>query len=424
MRFGAIFCVYCWISALAAPAPAVSAAPAATPVAGALPDSLTAETVVALALARAPGVLEAESRRLTAEAGRVVAGVRPNPELELTSGRPDGGARRTAAELSFPVGPGVARARRLQAAERETEASGFELIRARQSAAAEALAAYCRVLHAERRVELARRRLELAERLFETARARVASGDAARLEAHVGEVEASRARSGLLVEQQGLNDTRLSLGLSLGLEDGSAPRVVGNLANRTLLATAPPLTESRPRFELRAAAARLQAARAELSLAELGRFPTFAFRLNYESDGGVESWMPGAAITLPLLDRGQGERALARAGVEAARRESDRLHAAAQLQWTAAQAALASALAAVTELETHAVPRSREMEAMAEVGYRSGKSDLGSLLLLRRDALDTLNEYNDRLLEAALRDIDLALASGAWPPGAEQESLR
>jgi cobalt-zinc-cadmium efflux system outer membrane protein len=51
---------------------------------------------------------------------------------------------------------------------------------------------------------------------------------------------------------------------------------------------------------------------------------------------------------------------------------------------------------------------------MARESYRAGKMDLPAVLVVRREALDTRREYLDRLLEAALSGIDLAVATGAF----------
>ena len=49
---------------------------------------------------------------------------------------------------------------------------------------------------------------------------------------------------------------------------------------------------------------------------------------------------------------------------------------------------------------------------MVRESYRAGKMDLPALLLVRRDLLETRREYLDRLLDAALAGIDLAVARG------------
>jgi hypothetical protein len=45
----------------------------------------------------------------------------------------------------------------------------------------------------------------------------------------------------------------------------------------------------------------------------------------------------------------------------------------------------------------------------------AGKLDLPALLLVRAHALDARREHADRLLDAALTGIDLAVAAGSLP---------
>jgi len=67
-------------------------------------------------------------------------------------------------------------------------------------------------------------------------------------------------------------------------------------------------------------------------------------------------------------------------------------------------------------LEKDGLPRQQENEALARESYRAGKINLATLLLVRREALDTRREYLERLLEAADAGVNLAAAVGALPP--------
>lgn len=385
-------------------------------------DSLDAEGVVRLAVLRSAVVVDAEAALALAGGDRMAAGVRPNPELELVGGTVDGGGARTAAALTVPLSPLFERGLKIRAARGAEAAAAFDLSAARSRAAAAALEGYCRVLHARGLAEQARRRVTLASRLLDAARARVRSGDAARVDAVVAEIELSRARSESLVRDQAHADATGALLLLLRMDPVEAPPISGDLADRTRFAAVVAHGEMRAAAGVRALEAQLQKLRAERALAGRGRWPELAFRLDYEREDGLSAWMPGAAITLPLFDPRRGERGMAAIRLARAERELESARIAAQTRFETARAARDAAAAALAELEAHALPRSREVEAMAEQSYRAGKTDLAWLLVLRRDALATQDEYNDRLLELALRGIDLAVASGAWPAGAEGEN--
>jgi len=195
----------------------------------------------------------------------------------------------------------------------------------------------------------------------------------------------------------------------------------GDLSDRSLLPDVADSLSLATRPDVLAAENRVSGAAAERSLAGLRLLPDMSFRLNYEHEGSSETWMPGLALTLPLFDRGQGERAQAQARLNRSRLERDRLRVAARAEYDAARERYASAIAAAAELEARGLPSSARVEGMVEESYRAGKTDLGSLLVLRREALETRREHLDRLLDAALRGIDFALASGQWPKEQQKE---
>ncbi|MBA2538368.1 MAG: hypothetical protein H0V17_01930 [Deltaproteobacteria bacterium] len=82
-------------------------------------------------------------------------------------------------------------------------------------------------------------------------------------------------------------------------------------------------------------------------------------------------------------------------------------------QLDSARATYAAALSAAEILENEAVPLSIENETAASASYRAGKIDLGALLVIRREVLDTRREHLDRLLDAAVAGVDLWIARGA-----------
>lgn len=385
-------------------------------------DSLDAEGVIRLAMVRSASVVGADAALSVARAELLTAGARPNPEIEFVAGSVQGAGTRTAAALMVPLGVHLDRGLRTRAARGGAAAAALDLTVARQRAAAEALGHYFRVLHARNLADLARGRVTLANRLLEAARARVRSGDAARVDEVVAEVELSRARSDALVREQAVAAATGELHVALRISTAERPRVVGDLADHARLAALLAHGPEHPGAGVLALAARVAAARAERALAGRSRWPDVALRLDYEHEDGMSAWMPGAAVTLPIFDSGRGERELAAVRLRHAEWELEAAESAARSRLEAARAARDAARAALDELEANALPRSREVEVMAEQSYRAGKADLGWLLVLRRDALATQDEYNDRLLEVALRGIDLAVASGAWPAGAEGEN--
>ncbi len=379
-----------------------------------LTDSLTAERVVALARTRAPQVRVAESRVLEAR-GRL-AGARAlgqeNPTLEGVASTEERFERRTEWELHVPIGIGLGWAGRTRVAGAELERERQLVADARRGAVGAALAAYYRVLHAARRVELAKVRRSVADELHRTAVEKHRSGDAPRLEALVAETEEIRAESELLTEQQDLVRARLALAGALGLASGEGLALAGDLGDRSLLTQTLATPGPAQRADVLAADRELRAARASKSLARTELLPGLAFRLNYGHEAGDPLVQPGLAVTVPLFQHGQENGRIASARVMRATAELEQTQNAATGEAQGLEQVYEAATRAAEQLGSRALPNVEESEGMVRESYRAGKIDFPALLVVRRDLLETRREYLDRLLDAALAAIDLAVARG------------
>lgn len=378
------------------------------------PDSLTAERVVTLARARAPQVRIAESAVIAAR-GRLASARalgRENPTLEGVAAREDRFEQRTQWELRVPIGIGIAWLGRTGVAAADLAREQQLVADARRGAAGAALASYYRALYALRRADLARERRAVAADLRRSAVERNRAGDAPRLEVLLGETEDLRALSEQLAEEELLARERMGLAATLGLPSGEGLRLAGSLEDRSLIERTLEGQAPARRADLMAADRELGAAKAARNLARGEVLPGLAFRLNYGHENGEALVQPGLAITVPLFQYGQENRALAHAREDRAKAELERVESAASSQVESLEKVFRSAELAVDSLGARAMPRVAESEKMIGESYRAGKIDLSSLLLVRRDLLDTRREYLGRLLDAALAGIDLAVARG------------
>ena len=392
----------------------VLAWPAAVP--ASVPDTLTADRVVTIARTRSPLVRAAESDVLAAR-GRL-AGARAlgqsNPSIEgvaTTDGRFE---QRTQWELTVPVGIGLGWYGRSSVAGAELERERRLVADARRGAVGAALAAYFRVLHATRRVDLARERLELAADLRRTSVERHRSGEASRLELLLAETEEVRAKSHLSAERQGLARERVELAAALDIPVGQALTVAGDLSDRAVIESALASRTPGARADVLAAESEMRAARAGTGLARGDLLPSLAFRVNYDHEGGEPVPRTGLAVTVPIFQYGQESRGLAHAREARAKAGLERLRNAAAAESTLFLGIYDEAVAAAGDLVERGMPRATESEAMARESYRAGKIDLPSLLVVRRELLETRREAIDRQLEAALAGIDLAVATGSF----------
>lgn len=379
--------------------------------------SLIFRDVVALARRQAPAVRLADADVDVARGRRAGARVlvADNPVLSGGVGSRWGAERTTDRELSLavPIELGGQRRKRTAAADadiRVAEASARDVERQVAGAAA---AAYFEVLFAREVVALAEERRALAQKLVETARERKRAGDATEFEVNLAEGELSRARSGVASAMRRVATARTRLATLLGLDSMEGVALVGELDDRSFVDVDGAGAGAGDRSDVQVARARVSAAGADVELADARRWPALSFQVTYAHEESDDIAFGGLAITLPIFDRGQGERASARAERHRAALELDLTERAASAELEGARAAYAAAVAAVDELKDSALPLAIENERMARDSYAAGKIELAAMLVVRREALDTRAEYLERLLEAALAAVDLWVAQGA-----------
>jgi cobalt-zinc-cadmium efflux system outer membrane protein len=373
---------------------------------------ITRDRVIQLARARAPQVLVAQTRIHEARGGLVTAGLlaRENPVVEAFAGPRWADERTTDAEVELwvPIELGGRRAKRTEAARAELQAAEHLTTDEQRRAIGAALVEYYQVLYADSVVALASKRKSLAEELLAVGEARLkAGGDVTKLDLNLARNELALAESEVLVASSAVTRARAGLAAVLGIRVEDVANVVGDLADRRLFASpGAPTTRS----DVGARRAEVAAAAAQVRVADAERWPSLAFHVKYaHEDEGADILLGGIALSLPMFNRGQGERIAARARQERARVELAALENTIATQGDAARASFAAAVSAVELLEKRALPLATENEQMAQESYRAGKLDLPALLIIRRDALATRATHLDRLRDAALAGVELAV---------------
>lgn len=380
---------------------------------------LTLTRVIELASEAAPEVRLAASRVAVEEAKLAGADVRAleNPRLGLFAGprSGDGTSADLAAELEVPVELGQRREKRVDLARagirRETLAAG----EARRGGVAAAVSAYYRVLHAEEQLALGRARGALAAELADIARRRHAAGDVARFEVNLAQTELVRAESEVAAATGKIAAARGALARALGLPSAAELAVAGNIRDRGVFdaAIARPAPESRS--DLLAAEAEVKAAGAAVRLAEADTRPDLALHLSVKREGGENVALAGVSVALPFFNPRTAQVREARVQQERARTAAKIARNTLAAEVEGARGAYAAAVQAASRMETDGIPLQEENEALANESYRAGKINLSTLLQLRRDALETRQEYLDRLKEAAEAGVEFVSACGAWP---------
>lgn len=381
-------------------------------------EPLTLTRVIELSSASAPEVRLASSRIAEGEAKLAGAQVRSleNPSLELSAGPRTGSETTVDLELGaeIPIELGNRRDKRTAVARAGLERERHATEDVRRLAVAAAVGAYYRVLQAEERVALAGERKAVADQLLGIAKDRHAAGDAARFEVNLARTEMARAESEIASARGRLATARAALARILGLPSAAELQMAGSLKERNFFDAIQSAQESPRRADLLAAQAEVEASRAAISLAEAERLPDVALRLSYKREGDDNVALGGVSVTLPFLNPRQAPAQEARVQHQRAQLAAEISQAAISAEIEGARKAYAAAVEAVGRLETDGVALQQENETLAQESYRAGKINLSTLLQLRKEALETRQEYLDRLLEAAEAGVELASACGKW----------
>ncbi len=381
------------------------------------PKSLTFGDVVELARTSSPAVRLADAdvdivRGRRAGARVLVA---DNPVLSGGLGRRWGDDSTTDREvsLSIPIELGGKRSKRTAAVDADVRVVKERALDVRRYAVGGAAAAYFDVLFARDMVALAEERETLAEKLVAIARDRKEAGDAAAFEISLADGELSRARSGVAAAERQLARARTRLAMSVGLGSMDGVTFSGQLDDWSFVSLDGSEVEIDERTDVRVARARVSAASADIELADTLRWPALSFQVTYAHEESADIAFGGIALTIPIFERGQGDRAVARADRHRAELELDVTERAASAELEGARDAYVSAIAAADEMQQRALPLAIKNERMARESYAAGKIGLAAMLVVRREALDTRAEHLDRLSEAARAAVDLWVAQGA-----------
>ncbi|MFP5285171.1 MAG: TolC family protein, partial [Thermoanaerobaculia bacterium] len=351
-----------------------------------------------------------EARARLAQAGRRF---QENPDLEV-----NGGYRRAEddhldfeAAVSQGLDDGRRRAARVAGAQAALERAEAELDEARRRLGRDAWSAFVRARTAADRVALWTRGRQAADELLAVAERRYEAGEATALELNRARAAAANARADQGAAQAEAHAALSELEALLGLpvEAGTSPALPEPPDLSALLAG----LDRRP--DLRALAAELREAEAEVRLGQALNRPGLGVRGGVGREEGADLVTAGVVVSLPLRDPGRETLAVGRARADALRQALETARRAAEAEVRGRHAALLRHFAAALPLERTALPALEDNESLALKSFEAGEIDLGELLLIRREILETRLTYLERLLDASLTRVELEAAAGALP---------
>jgi cobalt-zinc-cadmium efflux system outer membrane protein len=399
---------------------------------------LSLQQAIDRALEQEPSLRSARSEIDVARGMRVQASLRPNPTVSFERRKePDGTDSQTTIGVEWPLDL-FRRRGRVAVADREVTAVQLAVADRERLLAAEVRTRYGDVAAAVRDLAAFDELVAATRRQHDLLRSRVDEGATPPLERDLLDVELRRLESDRLLQSGRTEAALFELKRVLGMRADAVVSVRDTLEELVLRESSAPAQAPDAarvldeRVDVREAAARVDVAEARIDRARReGRLDVRLFanymrmdagfaQLGFTSDGSLERVRgqfdyvsAGAMVTIPMLNRNQGQVAAARAervGAEAAH-QAARLAAGAQL--AAARARDERARQAVSAYSAGAQTLARRNLTVVGQSYELGRVTVFDVLAEQRRYLDVERGYTEALRAAyeARTALDQALGS-------------
>jgi cobalt-zinc-cadmium efflux system outer membrane protein len=415
------------IAALMTEVSAVAQAPIPAPVGKQYVDpvnGLSLEQAIARALEQEPSLRAARSEIDVARGMRLQASLRPNPTVSFERREePAGTDNQTMVAVEWPLDL-FRRSRRVAVAEGEVAATELAVADRERLLAAEVRTRYGEAIAALRDVAILDELVTATRRQYELLRTRVEEGATPPLERDLLDVELRRLESDRLLQAGRTEAALFELKRVLGMRAEASLAVrdtLEDLVRRESPAAAPPSDTSGvldQRADVREAAARIAVADAKIERAQSeGRFDVRLFanymrmdagfpQRGFTPDAGLERIRgvfhyvsAGAMITVPVLNRNQGEVAAAKAEHAGAESAYEAARLAADAELAAARARDERARQAVSAY-TGAQTLARQNLTVVGQSYELGRVTVFDVLAEQRRYLDVERSYTEALKAA------------------------
>lgn len=389
------------------------------------PRTLSLAQALDLARERSP-LLEAARARIAEADGNLTQAsllLVDNPELALAAGprflsQPGGGSELDAEiQLAQRFETGGQRRHRIARAEALANASRARSADVERVVSQAVASVFYEVLAASERLRLNQDNAALAESLYDIAHARVAAGAAAPLEENTARIRRAEATRQLVRAETALENAKLRLVTTLGLDSATALQLEGTLPESTALPSLQDLLTSAAKSHPRLldAAATVDASESASALAKAEAWPDLSLGVLYAREERDDIVMGGLTIPIPLFNRNQGERQRARAATRraAASARSVRLEVDSEIRRN--YSVYEAATRAVAAFDADVLRSQQENLVLIETMFQAGKIRYVDVLLLQRELVEGRLGYLDARLELALAEIAARAAAGLEP---------
>lgn len=360
-----------------------------------------------------PVLSVARSTRSRAEAARIAASplLPGNPELTVAAGPrmgSEGNGLDIQASLMQPIQIAGERGLRLDVAARMRELTDAEIEQIRWFVHCDVHAAFHRALVEQRRLRLAERVVVFQQEVLRFAERQIAAGEVAPLTLRLAQAEVAQAQQVLVGAEQAFFSSRIRLAQLSGWPASKPPMPEGDVDEpREPDADAKLVAVARGRLpSLRAAAARIQEARARATLADREAWPKPSVGVQYNregnptSEGAYDIVMGVVSVPITSFQRNQGERAQARADVTMAEAELDAAGRLLEGQIAEARSEVVAAAKRTRAYGTEVLPRFEENLTLLKRAFELGEIDILALstgrerfLRIQSDALAAQLDY-------------------------------
>lgn len=395
------------------------AAPRSSAAQAVAPSTIDRDAVMTLAR-RSWSVRVAEARVGEARALHEGASLpaRDNPSLQLRAGprwTADRGAiADVSVTLSWPVDLSGSSGARVRHADVATEAAEATVRDAARVALGDALDHYARCLGAAEFVRLAEARVGVDEALVRAVGVRRGLGATGDADVAMAGTVLADSTARLHRARGELSALRAELMVTLGLDPRSPAEVAGSLGPPEGAVDLDALVaRTARRTDVLAAAASVQAARAEAEVQRRGAIPVP--RLTLQGLRENELYVQGGVeLSLPVFQRNQTARAVLAATAATRATQESAARARAEGEVVAAWRRSEGARAAFEALDasTRAVD---DTERLATRAYELGGSDLSSVMVVRRTVMDARAARVEALLAWVRARVALDAAAGVEP---------
>ena len=388
-------------------------------------NGLSLEQAIARAIEQEPSLRAAHSQVEVAQGAKGQASLRPNPSVSIEWRDEPGGTDHLATiGLEWPLDL-FRRSERVAVAEREVTVAQLSASDRERLLAAEVRARYGDVLATIRDLALLDDVVAATQDQFDLLRSRVEQGASPALERDLLDVELRRMQADRLLQAGRTETAVFELKRVLGMKADAALTVrdpLEALVQRES-AVAPPIGDTpatvEQRTDVREAAARIDTAVAKIDRAESesrvdvslfgnymrmdAGFPQRGFAPNGTLErvrGQFNYWSAGAMLTIPIMNRNQGEAALARAERTGAVAAYDAARLAAEAELASARARDDRAREAVKIYGAGAQALARQNLSVVGQSYELGRVTVFEVLAERRRYLELERAYTEALRAA------------------------